>query len=146
MLDKTKDGEVTEKDLGIGVQFTCTIGNGRQIAMTAGVPLDWDAGKLDKLLDKLGAAMERQGLKFELQEKKQLLEAAERQYATNLQQLDNYQQQQMAEWERRNKQGPYRPSESQVKQAQNFENNSQHLEKQIVKLRQDIKDAEERCR
>jgi hypothetical protein len=146
MLDKTQHTEVVEKDLGIGVQFSVTVGSGRQIAMTAGIPLHWDRIAIDNVLDKLGGAMERQTAKYAIDDLKLAIEQTERALATTRQQMGNYDQQNAAEWERSGRKGAYRQSESQVKQMGNFRNTEQAQLAAIEKLRKDLKDAEAKCR
>ena len=145
MLDKTS-GEVLDKELGVGIQFTVSVGQGRQIAMTAGIPLDWEPDKVNGILDKLAQAMDRQALRYQLHDMKLGLEKTERDLETNRQQLGNYEQQAMGEWERTGRKGPFRASESQSKQMQNFRNNEAHLIEHIKKMRADIKNVEEQCR
>lgn len=146
MLDKTTQADVTEKDLGVGIRFACTVGNGRQIEMTAGIPLDWESPKINGILDKLASAMDRQSLRYQLHDMKQLLEQTERQLMTNRQQLANYEQKCLTEWEIGGRKGEWRATESQRKQSDNFKNNATHLAEQITKIRADIKDVEARCR
>ena len=146
MLDKTQVAEVAEKDLGIGVQFAVTVGNGRQITMTAGIPLHWDKAAIDNVLDKLGTAMDRQAAKCQLDDIKLAIEQTESALATTRQQLANYDQANTAEWERSNRRGGFRPSESQIKQAGNFRNTEQAQVAAIEKLHKDLKDAENKCR
>lgn len=146
MLDKTQDVSVTEKDLGVGIRFACTVGSGRQIEMTAGIPLDWDVEKMNGILDRLAITMNRQALKYQLHDMKLALEQAERQLETTRQQVGNYEQTAMAEWERGGRKGAFRASESQTKQIQNYKNSEGLLIENIKKLRRDIKDTEEQCR
>jgi hypothetical protein len=141
-----KEKEFPEKELGIGIQFTCTIGQGRQIAMTAGVPLDWEESKLNSLLDKLSKVMDRQGAKSDLAEYKARLEAGTKQLTTNEQQLANFELNAKTDWEQAKRNGPWRASESQRKQIDIYKQNSAHLTQELVKLEKTIKDAEEKCR
>lgn len=149
MLDKTKshaDAETVEKGLGVGIRFACTVGNGRQIEMTAGVPLDWESEHYNTLMDKLAAVMDRQALRYELHDRQEALAKAERDLATSRQQLINYEQQCRNDWDRRGKQGDFRMSENQSKQAQNFQNTSEHLVDLIKRMRADIEEVERKCR
>jgi hypothetical protein len=149
MLDKTKgqtEAETVEKGLGVGVRFACTVGNGRQIEMTAGVPLDWESQDFNTLMDKLAGVMDRQALRYELHDRKEALAKAERDLMTNRQQLANYEQQCQNDWERRGKQGDFRMSENQNKQALNFKNTEGHLSEMIRRMRVDIEEVERKCR
>ena len=151
MLDKTQqhsDTETVEKALGLGVQFTVTVGQGRQIAMTAGVPLDWTGEEINNLLDKLAAGLDRQAMRYQLHDMRLQLAQAEQQLLTNRQQLVNYERANLEAWERDTRRSgrAFKPSENQEKQAQNFKNTDQHLAVQIERLRKDIKDVEEKCR
>lgn len=149
MLDKTKqhaEAETVEKGLGVGIRFACTVGNGRQIEMTAGVPLDWDARQFNDQLDKLAEVMDRQALRYELHDRQEALAKAQRDLATNRQQLINYEQTCQGDWNRRGKQGEFRMSENQLKQAQNYKNTEDHLAELIRRMRSDIEDVERKCR
>ena len=149
MLDKTKshtEAETVEKGLGVGIRFAVAVGKDRQIEMTAGVPLDWGTGQFNETLDKLAATMDRQSLRYQLHDMKDLLFRMERDLATSHQQLINYEQQARDEWDRRGKQGDFRMSGNQTKQAQNFKTTSDHLTTQLKKLRSDIEDVERQCR
>lgn len=145
-IDQREDADKVEKGLGVGIRFAVTVGQGRQIEMTAGVPLDWSGDDFNLILDKLGGCMDRQAWRYQLHDMKLALEQAEQQLRTNARQLDLYESQCQTEWSQRNKQGELRLSESQLKQVGNFKNTDQHLKQQIEKLRKDIKDVEEKCR
>jgi hypothetical protein len=138
--------EVIEKDLGVGIQFTVSVGNGRQIAMTAGIPLEWDINQTNRVLDKLALAMDRQAHKYQLHDMRTQLEASEFQLQTARQQKANFEQQQMAEWEKGPKRGPWQPTESQRKQLQNWSTTSEHLAADVIKRRKEIEEIEQQCR
>ena len=138
--------EVIEKDLGVGIQFTVSVGNGRQIAMTAGIPLDWDINQTNKVLDKLALVMDRQANKYQLHDMRAQLEASEFQLKTARQQKANFEQQQMTDWEKSNKKGPWQPTESQRKQLQNWDTTADHLVADVIKRRKEIEDIEQQCR
>jgi midasin (ATPase involved in ribosome maturation) len=138
---------VDEAPLAVSVRFTSQLGNARSVEFGAGVPIEYiEDRRFHHLLTKLSTAGEHLEARYKLVELKQTLEAAYRQVTTNEQQLANYEQQQAAEWEARNKQGPWRPSESQRKQMDNWKNNSQHMIGVVKKLKEDIEEAEAKCR
>jgi hypothetical protein len=138
--------EVIEKDLGVGIQFTVTVGNGRQIAMTAGIPLEWDINQTNRVLDKLALAMDRQAHKYQLHDMRAQLEASEFQLQTARQQKANFEQQQMAEWEKSPKRGAWQPTESQRKQMENWDTTAAHLVTDVIKRRKEIEEIEQQCR
>lgn len=138
--------EVIEKELGVGIQFVCTVGQGRQITMTAGIPLEWDINKTNGILDKLALAMDRQSYKYQLHDMRLQLEASEFQLRTNQLQKANYEQQQMADWEKGPKRGSWQPTESQRKQMQNFDTNVAALIDDVKKRRKQIEELEQQCR
>lgn len=147
MLDPKQhhDAETVEKGLGLGIRFACTVGQGRQIEMTAGVPLDWKQDQINDLLDKLATGMDRQSYRYQLHDMKAALEQTERELSTNRQQLANFEDQCAAEFSRRGKNGEFRYSENQEKQRGNYANTEQRIVAHIEKLRKDIKDAEAKC-
>ena len=148
MLDRTQEviAEVAEKDLGIGIQFTVTVGQGRQIAMTAGVPLDWESPKLNGLLDKLAGAMDRQATRYEVHDREAAIENMEKQLATTRSQRETYEQGLQAAWTQRNKQGPFAMSGDQQAKSNTYKTTEQGLLVAIDKAKKDLKDARERCR
>ncbi len=149
MLDKIsqqQDAETVEKGLGVGIRFAVSVGNGRQIEMTAGVPLDWEKDEFNNLFDKLGGVMDRQAMRYQLHDMRLALEQGESQLRANMQQLANYEATCAADWQGRGRHGEFRMSESQRKQADNYKSTDQHLRTQIEKMRKDIKDVEEKCR
>lgn len=149
MLDKTKpEAEVAADQLAIGIQFAAQVGNGRQLSLTAGVPLDLESGALNSLLDKLGGAMDRQATKYRLDEMRLTLSNMEKQYATTEQQVTNFKMQAEAEWQSRRPDSgrAWKPTEVQNKQMRSFENTREHLAVQIKKLRVEVEDAEKKCR
>jgi flagellar biosynthesis chaperone FliJ len=138
--------EVIEKELGVGIQFVCSVGQGRQITMTAGIPLEWDINQTNKILDKLALAMDRQSYKYQLHDMRLQLEASEFQLRTNRLQKANYEQQQMADWEKGPKRGSWQPTESQRKQLQNWDTNVEALVEDVKKRRKQIEELEAQCR
>jgi hypothetical protein len=146
MLDKTVDQPVSEKELGIGVQFAAAVGNNRQMTLTCGVPLDWPQEKLNGLLDRLASAADRQAAKGKVEELKLTIENARRQLLTNRQQLENYELSAQNDWEIGKRKGVFQPTESQKKQMQNFKNNDAHLVEQIKKFEADLVVLEAQCR
>lgn len=144
--DTQADAEVVEKGLGLGIRFACSVGSNRQIEMTAGVPLDWPGQELNGTLDKLAQAMDRQALRYELHDRKLLLERTERDLETNRTQRTRLEAQYRNEFSSSGRKGEWNPTTSQAKQLDNYANTVEHLTEQVKKIRQDIKDAEEKCR
>jgi hypothetical protein len=138
--------EAIEKDLGVGIQFTVDVGQGRRIAMTAGIPLEWDINQTNRVLDKLALAMDRQAYKYQLHDMRVQLEASEFQLRTARQQKANFEQQQMAAWEKGNKRGAWQPTESAYKQMQNWDTTAEHLAVDVIKRRKEIEELEQQCR
>lgn len=148
MLDKTKDvaAEITEKELGLGIQYARQIGNG-QITMTAGVPLDYTSEHLNRLLDRMAMAIDRQAAKGTLEQLRTTLERAKADYLTTQQQLANHEASVAAAWEKNpNRRGDVKWTESQLKEKLNWQKNEQVLADRIRQFEAEIKDAEEKCR
>lgn len=149
MLDKTQghaEAETVEKGLGVGIQYQCAVGKNRQITMTAGVPLDWTTPEFNALLDKLGAAMDRQSAKYDLHDLKLALAQTEEDLGKQEQMREAYEVNAQAEWLASNRQGSWKPTGKQTADIGNYKNTSDRIRQHIVKLRKDIKDAEEKCR
>jgi len=149
MLDKTQTApaEITEKDLGLGIQFARQIGTG-QITLTAGVPLDYK--DLNGLLDKLAGAMDRQAAKGTLDAMQNGLDRAKAEYATAQQQLANFEAQVASEWEvlttKGGRRGPVKWTESQLKQKLSWQKQIETSADRIRQFTLEVKDAEAKCR
>jgi hypothetical protein len=138
---------VDEAPLAISVRFTTQLGNSRTVEFGGGVPIEYlEDKRFHFLLSKMADAAEHLEARYKLVELKATLESAYRQLTTNEQQLANYEQQQAADWEARNKQGPWRASESQRKQMENWKTNTTHMTEVIKKLKVDIEETEAKCR
>lgn len=149
MLDKTqdhRDAEVVEKGLGVGMRFSCTVGQGRQIEMTAGVPADWSAAEFNLLLDKLAGCMDRQAARYELHDLRLALEQTEAQLRVNAVQLADYEARALAEWGASARRGDFQPTGKQKQEIANYKSTDVRIRDHIEKLRKDIKKAEDKCR
>lgn len=148
MLDKVTREEVQalEKDLGLGIQLATTIGGQRSLTLTAGVPLDWDAGELDKLLDKLVAASDRQKRIFDLEQTKQLLKNEEQNYHLHQQQLANQEITFAAAHAEGNRHGDWKPNGAQRSIIEGLKKNIVTSKERIVALRDSITKGEHECR
>ena len=136
-----------EAPLAVSVRFTSQLGNSRTIEFGGGVPIEYLQDKrFNFLLAKMADAAEHLEGRYKIVELKATLESAYRQLTTNEQQLANYEQKCAEEWEVRNKQGKFRATESQQKQMGNWKNNTLHMTEVIKKIKQDIEEAEAKCR
>lgn len=145
MLDKTKEPEVTEHDLGVGVQYVANLGGNRQLTITASFPQDWSQDKFNGLLDRIAGAAERQALKAHVETLERTLEGFREQLFTNRQQLANHESQYQADWERSKKQGPVRLTLSQEQNLKNFRTTDSGLVERIKKTEKELEDAKKKC-
>jgi len=138
--------QVKTEGLGVGLRFAVAVGNGRQIEMTAGVPLDWDEKSFNKLLDKLAAVMDRQAMRYEVHDRRSQIESVEHQLQTTRQQIENHIMTCQSTFDRRGKNGEFRMTESQRQQEQNFRTTEKAQIAAIEKMRKELVEVEERCR
>jgi len=134
MLDKTADTArtLTKEDLAIGTRFACTVGNGRQIEMTTGIPLDWEKDKINEVLDLMAGAMDRQTLRYRLKDLEQVVEQGTKDLRTSEYQRDMYEQKAKHDFDTMGRRGEWKPSDSQRKQIENFDQSQKHLREHLV--------------
>lgn len=141
-----ENGTQEAPDLGLGIRFACSVGNGRQIEMTAGVPLDWDSRSLNATLDKLAHCMDRQTERYMLKDMEQAIAQAEKDLEINRIQRSRLEDQFRNDFEMRGKRGSWKPEGNQAKQLGNYDNNIAHVTERIKKMRTEIEAIRERCR
>ena len=61
-------------ELALGIQFSAGIGKEKSLVLTAGVPLDMPYDGINKILDKVAAAIDRQELKYRLRDMTDFIE------------------------------------------------------------------------
>ena len=141
---------VAEKDLGLGIRFVAAVGNGRQVELTAGVPLHWDQDELDRLLDKLAHSMDRQAQKYRdrdnLEGLRLTLQKAENDLKTTREQIENHEAQARREWSDGKRLGPLKFNTRQEAERNNFMKNEQFLMSKIPEYRKAVEEAEKKCR
>jgi len=138
--------QVKTDGLGVGLRFAVAVGNGRQIEMTAGVPLDWKAKDFNELLDKLAAVMDRQALRYEVHDRKSQIESIETQIGTQREQIANFEIQCQSAFLDRGKNGEFRMTGDQRQKLANFKTTEQALIAALEKKRKELVEVEERCR
>jgi hypothetical protein len=148
MLDKVTKEEVQalDKDLGLGIQLATTIGGQRSLTLTAGVPLDWGAPELDRLLDKLVAASDRQKRIFDLEQTRQLLKNEEQNYHLHTQQLANQEITFAAQFTDGGRHGEWKPNGAQRSVIEGLKKNIVTSADRIKQLRENIVKGENECR
>ena len=127
-------------ELALGIQFSAGIGKEKSLVLTAGVPLDMSYADMNKILDKIASAIDRQELKYRLHDMTDFIEKCEGDLERNRAQLATYTSAAEASWGLSNRQGPYKPSGKQVNEMQNYANTETHLIANIKKLREQADD------
>lgn len=143
---ETIETEIAEKELGIGLQFTSQIGNGRSITLTAGFPLTWDRGKINELLDKLADVVGRQAIKNALHDRQKRIEGIYHQI--NAQQVEKarFSEQAKSEWNARGKFGDFELTKSQRQALGVIETSIDGLQKQVLAQEAELEELKEQCR
>jgi hypothetical protein len=127
-------------ELALGIQFSAGIGKEKSLVLTAGVPLNMSYADMNKILDKVAAAIDRQELRYRLRDLTDFIEKCEGDLERNRVQQANYSSAAEAAWGMTNRQGPFKPSGKQVNELQNYANTETHLIGQIKKLREQADD------
>ena len=132
--------------LGLGIRFAGTVGNGKQIELTAGIPLDWEAADINAVLDKLAKAMDRQAARYMLIDMELDIKGEENRLATNYAQRDRQVQVYKEEFETSGRRGEWRPTSHQAKQLDVYDQNIPHIQKMIAEKRSKFEAMKEQCR
>lgn len=144
MLENTK--VVSEKDLGIGLQFVVNLPPNKQMILTAGFPLDWDLKQINALVDKLDAAAKRQAMLEDIKAYELAIKNDYRQLDGNRQQLANHINTAQLEFKTRGKQGEFKMSAAQQAGADNFNKTIKMLEDALYEKEMKLKELKEQCR
>ena len=123
-------------DLALGIQFSATIGKEKALVLTAGVPLDMSYQGLDKILDNIARAVNRQELIYKHTELEEFIEKCEGDLEKNRAQERIYRSTAEATWASNGRKGQYSPQGKQINELQNYANTEQHLITQIRRLRE----------
>lgn len=131
-------------ELGLGIQYSAAVSEGRTLVFTAGVPLDVDVKGLNEIVDKLERVTERQALFHKIRTTEEFIAKCEGDLERNRAQLATYRSAAAALWDTR-KRGEFRPTESQQKDINNYENTERTLVANIKKLRSDVDEMKKKA-
>lgn len=145
MLDKTQESDV-QAELAIGIQLATTIGGQRTLSFSAGVPMDWTADQINKTLDKLVAASDRQKARFDLTQTKQLLANEEQNLHLHRAQRATQELTYKTSHQLGNRNGDWKPTGSQKSVLDGLDKNVETSTERILKLRETIEKMENECR
>ena len=132
--------------LGLGIRFASTVGNGKQMEMTAGIPLDWDAAAINAVLDKIAAVMDRQAARYMLIDMEMDIKAEENRLQTNYSEIERQIKLYKAEFEASGKRGEWKPSPTQANHLDNVDKNIPLIQRTIAEKRQRFEAMKEKCR
>lgn len=145
MLEKVETG-VDESTLGIGLQFSVQVGNGRSLGFTAGFPLEWDASKINSVLDKLVQVSDRQAQRYEMHDRKAAIKNMYHQLDVQNKQKARYDNELQSAWLNRGKQGDFTYSRDQAIKLQTYDTSIAGLQEAIIKAKQELEALAEKCR
>lgn len=138
--EPTKEREVDGAAPAIQVKTARQVGN-QLMEMVFMAPLDMNLKDLNAYVDKVTSVMDRQGDKAALEAEQMALAAAEKNLVTNVTQLADAQSRAQTDWEITNRKGPFKATDSQKKQFENFERTSIHLRTAVIpKHKQNIEE------
>jgi len=134
----------------IGVSFQIDLGTGRTIVMQTHVDQDAGQGSIDVLLDKMGAAAERQRVHYGHVAKKealeQLLEQQQRQYdafSRDFMRLEDERAAREAEHAEGGRRGPYKAPPNEESQRKNARVTLENAKQDMDKTRRQIAEVGE---
>ena len=137
---------VSETDLGIGLQFSCQVGNGRNIVLTAGFPLAWDAKQINQLLDKLADVAGRQAQRYELHDREAAIANMYHQIEVQQTQQARYTMELRSSWDSRGKRGDFSLSSDQKSKLATYETSIEGLRAAILKAEHELEELKQKCR
>jgi len=149
MLDKTDESQlktVSGADLAIGIQLSATIGQTRSLTLTTGIPLDYAPEEINRVLDKLAAAADRQKKKHDLEQTRMLLKNEEQNLHVHRAQFMSQQTKFQSEWDGSKRRGSFEPRGAQQSILDGLQKNINNSLERLAQLRAGIKEAEEQCR
>ncbi len=123
--------QIEGKDLAIGLQYTAKVGRENSLVLTAGVPLDISQSGLDRILDRMADAIDRQNVRYQLQALQDDIDFAKKEIEVNLQQQAAARSAAEAAWSASERRGPYKESDRTTKELSNFEGTRKSLMNRI---------------
>lgn len=134
---------VDVKDLAIGIQVAAQVGPNRTITMTLGAPLSMTPVDLNRYVDKIMSVADRQNDKGVLETIKATLAAAEKDILTNQQHRSDLEAKFQADWDRSQRKGPLRLTDTQASQLNNYQVTIIDLkDNRIPKFRKQVEELE----
>ena len=127
-------------ELALGIQFSAGIGKEKSLVLTAGVPLDMSYDDMNKILDKIAAAIDRQELKYRLRDVTDFIEKCEADLERNRLQAAMGRSAAEATFAASGRKGEFQPTGRQKADMENYANSETHLIAQIRKLREQADD------
>ena len=131
-------------ELALGIQFSAGIGKEKSLVLTAGVPLEMSYESINKILDKIAAAIDRQELKYRLRDMTDFIEKCEGDLERNRVQLATYRSAAEATFAASGRRGEFQPTGRQKSELENYANSETHLISQIRKLREQASDIKKK--
>lgn len=132
-------------DLGLGIRFAGTVGNSKQIEMTAGIPLDWDAAQINAVLDKLATAMDRQAAKYMVIDMELDIKGEENLLNTNIMQRERALGKWKSEFEASGRHGEWKPTAQQSNELKTWDQNIPLKEKIVAEKRIKLEAMKKLC-
>jgi hypothetical protein len=146
MLDPENVAEVKTDIPAISIQYSIAFGQSTSLILTTGVELDADPGAINRALDKVVAAAERQREKYKLVATKDLLARKQQDLAACRAQYSAQEASYMAEWVRRGRQGEWKPQGNEKQQLGSLRTNEHNTVEEIKRLEKEVVELEEKCR
>lgn len=148
MLDKTTELPAESKiDIpAISVQYHIGFGETRALTLTTGVELDADTSAINRVLDKIIDAGERQRDRFNLIQAENMLKMAEQEFTNHQMHRQTQENRFAVEHISGSRRGDWRPSSAQEKVLSGLDANVNTAKERIQALRKQIEELREKCR
>jgi hypothetical protein len=146
VLDPDSAPEVKVDIPAISIQYSISFGQSASLILTTGVELDADPDAINRALDKVVKAAERQRDKVKLQATRDMLALKYQDLAGFRAQLSAKQVEFMDQHASRNRHGEWRASPAQQQQLDSLQTNEKNTVEAIVRLEKEIMELEGKCR
>jgi len=142
----TSDADLEVEIPAISIQLATQIGGTRSLTLTTGIRLDSAPDQINRALDKIVAAADRQKKKFDLEQTRQLLKNEEQNLHLHRQQIAAQQTAFEMEFAKSGRRGDWEPKGSQKGILDGLNKNVSNSVDRIKQLRDSISEMEKECR
>ena len=133
----------THEDIAAAITLDVVLGERRKLTISTYVPRDAELGAYNAVLDKLGAAADRQEAKGKLIDLRRELKQARKNSENHAEDYQRIEQRNAEDWERTGKKGPPKLSTQEIEAQRNAKIAAGRYQKIVTELEDDIAAARE---